>query len=108
MARAIHNHMDLRVYYQKIRRIEAELAEPYVVVLSCETPDGGKPGVRTEVPRGLAAKLIVEDQATLASPEETAQFREETERRRMELAELEALGGSPKAVRSLRHQGKRQ
>jgi hypothetical protein len=73
--RAIHNQMDVRVYYQKIRKIEAELPEPYVVVVSRETGDGGKPGVRTEVPRSLAAKLIVEDQATLATAEEAAQFR---------------------------------
>lgn len=104
----VQNNMDLRAYYQKIRKVEAEISEPYVVLVSRETPEGGKPGVKTDVPRSLAAKLIVEDQATLASPEETAQFREETERRRMELAELEALGGSPKAARGLRHQGKRQ
>jgi hypothetical protein len=81
--------MDLRVYYRKLRKIEAEIPEPYVVVVSRETPDGGKPGVKTDVPRSLAAKLIVEDQATLASPEETAQFRAETERRRHEAQGLE-------------------
>jgi len=108
VARANHNHMDLRVYYQKIRRIEAELAEPYVVVLSRETPDGGKPGVRTEVHRGLAAKLIVEDQATLATPEEAAHFRAEAERQRLENEEMETLAGqTPRAMRSLRTQGKR-
>jgi hypothetical protein len=69
--------MDVRVYYQKLRKIEAAIPEAYVVVVSRETPDGGKPGVKTDVPRSLAAKLIVEDQAALASPEETAQFRAE-------------------------------
>ncbi len=69
--------MDVRIYFQKLRKIEAAIPEPYVVVVSRETPDGGKPGVKTDVPRSLAAKLIVEDQATLASPEETAQFRAE-------------------------------
>ena len=67
--------MDVRVYYQKIRKIEAEIPEPYVVVVSRETPDGGKPGVMTDVARSLAAKLMVEDQAALASPEEAARFR---------------------------------
>lgn len=71
----VHINMDVRVYYQKIRKVEAEIPEPYVVVVSRETPDGGKPGVMTDVPRFLAAKLIVEDQAVLASPEETARFR---------------------------------
>ncbi len=55
-----------------------------MVVVSRETPDGGKPGVKTDVPRSLAAKLIVEDQAALASPEETAQFRADLERLRQE------------------------
>jgi hypothetical protein len=74
--------MDLRAYYQKICKVEAEISEPYVVLVSRETPEGGKPGVKTDVPRSLAAKLIVEDQATLATPEEAAQFRTETARRR--------------------------
>ncbi len=101
--------MDLRVYFQKIRRIEAELAEPYVVVVSRETPDGGKPGVRTEVPRALAAKLIVEDQAALASAEEAAEFRAETEKRREEIAELETMAGPvPRAARGVKTPGKRQ
>ncbi len=73
--------MDLRAYYQKIRKIEAEIPEQYVVMVSRETPDGGKPGMKTDVPRSLAAKLIVEEQARLASPEETAEFRAEVERR---------------------------
>lgn len=101
--------MDLRAYFRKIRNLEEEIAEPYVVVVSRETADGGKPGVKTEVPRGLAARLIVEDQATLASAEETAEFKAEMERRRAEIAEAEALLFQvPRAVRSLRSQGKRQ
>jgi hypothetical protein len=84
--------MDLRAYYQKIRKIEAEIPEPYVVMVSRETPDGGKPGVKTDVPRSLAAKLIVEDQATLASPEEAAQFRADEERRRQEAQSVESPG----------------
>ncbi len=47
--------MDLRVYYQKIRKFEAEIPEPFVVLVSRETPDGGKAGVKTDVPRSLAA-----------------------------------------------------
>src|SRR5580704_12893325 len=100
--------MDLRVYFRKLRGIEAELPDPYVVVVSLETSDGGKPGTRTEVPRYLAAKLIVEDQATLATPEEAAIFRAEAERQRLEIEEMETLAGqTPKAIRNLRSQGKR-
>jgi hypothetical protein len=96
--------MDLRAYYQKIRKIEAEIQEPYVVMVSRETPDGGKPGVKTDVPRSLAAKLIVEEQATLASPEEASQFRAEEERRRQEALSLESPGRAikPKRQRTIR------
>lgn len=68
--------MDLRVYYQKIRQTEASITEEHVVVVSCETPDGGRAGVKTETPRAVAAKLVVEGRARLASAEEAAAFRE--------------------------------
>ena len=64
--------MDLRIYYQTIRRIEAEIPEDSVVVVSLETSDGGRPGVRTEVPRAVAARLIVDQKAELASAEAAA------------------------------------
>jgi hypothetical protein len=69
--------MDLKVYYQKLRRIEAEMANRDVVVVSLETPDGGKPGVKIEAPREIAAKLIVESRARVATEEETVDFRAE-------------------------------
>jgi hypothetical protein len=62
--------MDLRAYYQKIRKIEAGIELPAAVIVSRETPEGGKPGVRTEVPRRVAARLVVEEKADLATPEE--------------------------------------
>ena len=71
--------MDLRVYYQNIRKIESGLREADVVVVSRETPDGGKPGVKSDVPRSVAARLVAEERADLASPEEAAQFRLEVE-----------------------------
>lgn len=101
--------MDVRAYYQKIRKMEAELPERFVVVVSQETADGGKPGVMTEVPRGLAAKLIVEGQAALASSEQTEQFRAETEKRRREAAGEEGpASAAERTGRSARPQGKRQ
>jgi len=69
--------MDLRVYYQKIRQIETGLGEPDVVVVSQETPDGGRAGVRGEVPRRMAAQMVVEGKARLATPEEASEFREQ-------------------------------
>src|ERR1051326_26994 len=67
--------MDLRVYYQKIRDAEARITDEFPVVVSKETADGGKGGTRTEVPRRIAAKLLVEGIVELARPEEVAQFR---------------------------------
>jgi hypothetical protein len=69
--------MDLKVYYQKVRQIEASLSVAHVVVVSQETPDGGRAGLRTEVPRLVAAKLIVEGRARLATMEEAAEHREQ-------------------------------
>lgn len=73
--------MDLRAYYQKIRRIEAELGEESVVIVSRETSDGGRAGVKTDVPRAVAARVIAEEKADLASPEEAAEFRAAVEER---------------------------
>lgn len=79
--------MDLRAYYQKIRNIEAELTEPFVVVISRRTEEGGKAGVRSEVPKKLAAKLIAEERAVAATPEEAADFRREEQRKWQEYHE---------------------
>jgi hypothetical protein len=73
--------MDLRAYYQKIRRIEAGIQEPFAVVVSRKTPDGGRPGVKTDVPRTLAARMVADEKADLASSEEEARFRLEAEMR---------------------------
>jgi hypothetical protein len=76
--------MDLRIYYQKIREVETTIADEFPLVVSRETADGGKPGMTTEVPRKLAAKMIVEGQARLATPEEAQANRNElAEARRM-------------------------
>ncbi len=76
--------MDLKVYYRKIREIEAALETPDVIVVSVETPDGGRAGVCKEVTRRLAATLMVEGKARLATAEEAEayrrQLREEQER----------------------------
>ena len=71
--------MDLRAYYQQIRKIESEINEETVVIVSRETSDGGRAGVRTEVPRTVAARMIAQETADLASTEVAAQFRSETE-----------------------------
>ena len=68
--------MNLRTYYQKIRDIEQALIEPFVVVESIETPDGGKEGLLTEVPKPLAAKMIADGRARLAPEQAVREFHE--------------------------------
>ena len=66
------------------------LSEPSAVMVSKETPDGGKAGVRTEVSREVAARMIVEGRASVASPEEASEFyRLKSEAKRM--ADQEAV-----------------
>lgn len=79
--------MDLRVYYQKLRKVESEIEDPYVVIISRETPDGGRAGVKFEAPRNIAARLIVEEKAELASATVAAAFRADAERRSKAAAE---------------------
>ena len=67
--------MDLKLYYQKIRDMESKITEAFPVVVSNETGDGGKPGVLTEVTPGIAARMLVEGTAHLATAEEATAFR---------------------------------
>jgi hypothetical protein len=67
--------MDLKVYYQKIRQTVDTFPDKDVVIVSCETGDGGKAGVYTEVPKAVAAKMMVDGAAQVASMEDTAAFR---------------------------------
>ena len=67
--------MDLRSYYKKVRDAEATLTGSEVVLVSLATSEGGKDGVRTEAPRGVAAKLIAEGRARVATAEEADDFR---------------------------------
>jgi hypothetical protein len=68
--------MDLRIYYQKVQEIEQSIAAEYPVIVSKDTGDGGREGTKTEVPRRLAAKMVAEGQARLATADETAAFQE--------------------------------
>jgi hypothetical protein len=66
--------MNLRTYYQRIRDIENTLVEPFVVLESNETADGGKEGLLTEVPRQVAAKMIADGRAHLAAEQAVREF----------------------------------
>jgi hypothetical protein len=85
--------MDLRVYFQKMRAIERDIPEPYVIVSSLETPDGGKAGRLTEVPRAVAAQLLIDARARLATADETREYKERAERARIEVEQAIARAG---------------
>jgi hypothetical protein len=82
--------MDLKQFYRKIAEAEAQISEQYPVLSSLETPDGGKAGIVTEVPRHVAAKMIVEGRAVLASEAEKRAFvnQQATAKKAAERAEL--------------------
>lgn len=68
--------MDVRAYYKKVRDAEATVKGKEAVLVSLATPEGGKAGVRTEAPRAIAAKLIAEGRARLATKAEAEAFRQ--------------------------------
>ena len=70
--------MDLKQYFRQVRETEAALPEEYAFIVS-SSKDGGKAGVISEVPRVVAAKMLVEARATLATPEQISLFREQQE-----------------------------
>lgn len=70
--------MNLKAHYQKIREVERTLVEPFTVLVSHATPDGGKEGVLTEVPSRVAARMIAEGHAHVATADEAKEFRQKT------------------------------
>lgn len=85
--------MDLKVYYQKIRDEQARITDEFPIVVSLETPDGGKPGCCTEVPRAVAAKMITEGSVRLADAKEAEAYRDAQAKAR---AEAEAQAAASK------------
>jgi hypothetical protein len=71
--------MDVKTFYQRIRDAEAKIPTPFVVMISLPTDDGGKKGVLVEVPRHLAAKMVVEGSAELAPADQAFTFGQEKE-----------------------------
>jgi hypothetical protein len=82
--------MDVKQYFRKMREIEDGIVDPYPIVVSLETSDGGKAGAVCEVPRSVAAKMIIERRATLASTEQRELFfqQQEAAKKAAEKAEL--------------------
>jgi hypothetical protein len=83
--------MDLKVYYGKMREIEAGISEADVVVVSVETADGGVAGVRSEVPKRVAARGVVEGRVRLATAKEAKEFRDQQAEAKRMLEEMAAL-----------------
>jgi hypothetical protein len=83
--------MTLKEYYREMEAILATIEEPFVVVISLQTPNGGRAGVASEVGRETAARLVVEGKARLASGEEVARMRQERDdaKRLKDIAELQ-------------------
>jgi hypothetical protein len=69
--------MDLKLYYQKIRDAQSAITEAFPLVISRQTDDGGKAGSCAEVTRAVAAKMITEGTARLATEEEARVYRED-------------------------------
>lgn len=82
--------MDLKQYFRKLREVESTIAESYPLIVSLETPDGGKPGMVTEVSRLNAARMIIEGRALLASESEKQAYLDQqaVARKAAEKAEL--------------------
>ena len=103
--------MDLQIYYKKIRETEENLRDTAVVVVSLETPDGGREGVRTEVPRRIAAKMLVEGAARMATADEAREFQEQKVEAKRQADQLAAASRmqftvvSPGELRRLRGSG---
>jgi hypothetical protein len=99
--------MDLKKYYRKLRDIEGQILDPYVVVKSLPTPDGGVAGRLTEVAKEVAAKMLADGLAEVAPSDAVEAFRREVEeqRRREELrrpANIQFTVLSEADLRSLR------
>jgi hypothetical protein len=69
--------MDLKLYYQKIRDTESQIPDVYPLIVSQETDNGGKAGSCAEVTRAVAAKMITEGTARLATAAEAKTYRED-------------------------------
>ncbi len=78
--------MDLKAFYQRIGQTEQSIKDEFPFIRSLPTEDGGKAGRLVEVSRSLAARMIVEGTAELASAKEcvAARTRVEDERKQEE------------------------
>lgn len=83
--------MNLKDYYRQIDQQVAAIEGNFVLVVSLETPNGGRAGIVSEVNRATAAKMIVEQKARLMTPEEVTALKaaQEEEQKQKDLADLQ-------------------
>jgi hypothetical protein len=67
--------MDPTIYYQKVRAQEAAIKDEFPILTSLATPEGGKEGLQIEARRLVAARMIVNGKARLATEKERQAFR---------------------------------
>ena len=82
--------MDLRSYFQRRQEVEESIGTLFAVIVSEATSDGGKAGAVSEVSRSVAAQLIAEGRARLATDSQAREYRAGIERARA-AAEQERL-----------------
>jgi hypothetical protein len=82
--------MDLTGYYEKIREAKAKITDEFAVVVSNQTSDGGKAGLCTEVPRAVAARMVVDGVARQASAAEQKAFRDTQAKAKKQADEIAA------------------
>jgi len=104
--------MDLRTFYQRVREVASSIADDPTLVTSLQTPEGGKPGIISEVTRTNAARMIAEGKARLASGEEAEAHRAhlqaslERMRRELESRNLQVTVISEAELRRMRDGGR--
>jgi hypothetical protein len=68
--------MNVKQYFQKVRDTEAGITERFPIIISNDTEDGGKAGIYSEVSRSVAARVVTENRARLATAEEAKTYRD--------------------------------
>lgn len=83
--------MNLRDFYKQVRDLESTMPDKDCVVVSLRTPDGGIAGVASEAPRSVAARLIVQGKARLATEQEATAHRTSVAEEHRRVAEERSL-----------------
>jgi hypothetical protein len=75
--------MNLRKYYDQVHKIRQDIKEPFVLLSSLATPNGGKEGCVSEVPAELAARMIADGVAQFATSEQIEAYHSDADANRL-------------------------